>query len=83
MLNFRKVSADSDGSEIRRYLTQDKPEPDPIRAINADGETLESSEKLTQYYTGRAARASWRPDMPAAAAAAIGLANMGQPSRAK
>ena len=83
MLNFRKVSADSDGSEIRRYMTQDKPEPDPVRAIDAGGKLLESGEKLTQYHTGRGARASWRPDMPAAVAAAIGLANMRQPPRAK
>jgi hypothetical protein len=83
MLNFRKVSADSDGSEIRRYMTQDKPEPDPVRAIDAGGKLLESGEKLTQYYTGLGARASWRPDMPAAVAAAIGLANMRQPPRAK
>ncbi|VFU17594.1 MobF family relaxase [Methylocella tundrae] len=81
MLNFRKVSADSDGSEIRRYMTQDKPEPDPVRAIDAGGKLLESGEKLTQYYTGRGARASWRPDMPAAVAAAIGLADARQQPR--
>ena len=81
MLNFRKVSADSDGSEIRRYLTQDEPEPDPIKAIDAGGKLLESGEKLTQYYTGRGARASWRPDMPAAVAAAIGLPDARQQPR--
>ncbi len=75
MLNFAKVSADSDGAEIRRYLTQDEPEPEPAKAIDAAGRQLESGERLTAYYIGRGERASWQPHMPAGVAAALGLAD--------
>ena len=83
MLNFRKVAAESDGAQIRAYLTEDKPEPEAlqIRGVSADGRDLETGEKLTAYYTGRGERASWRPDMPAKVAAALGIKDFRQEPR--
>ena len=31
MLNFRKISAASDGAAIRAYMTQDQPEPECLK----------------------------------------------------
>jgi hypothetical protein len=83
MLNFRKVAAESDGAQIRAYLTEDKPEPETVevRGVSADGRDLETGEKLTAYYTGRGERASWRPDMPAKVAAALGIEDFRQEPR--
>ena len=36
-MNFRKVAADSDGAEIRRYLTQGAPQQEPVSAIDRAG----------------------------------------------
>jgi hypothetical protein len=73
VLNFRKISADSKGKLVRAYFTQDVPEPTAATAIDVAGRELETGARLTSYYTGRDARASWRPDMPTAAARAIGI----------
>ncbi len=77
MLNFAKVSAASDGALIRAYMTQDKPEPETLKVhgVSLAGRDLETGERLTAYYTGRGERASWRPDMSPAVAAALGVGN--------
>ncbi|MBV9908444.1 MAG: conjugal transfer protein TraA, partial [Hyphomicrobiales bacterium] len=77
MLNFKKISAASDGADIRAYMTQDEPEPDSleVRGVALDGRDLETGERLTAYYTGRGERANWRPDMDPRVAAALGIAS--------
>src|SRR5271166_6450900 len=75
MLNFAKVAANSDGAKIRAYLTQDAPEPETltVTGVSPNGRDLETGEKLTHYYTGRGETATWRADMPAKVAAALGI----------
>jgi hypothetical protein len=75
MLNFRKISAASDGAVIRAYMTQDEPEPEAlaVHGVALDGRDLETGERLTAYYTGRGERANWRPDMDPRVAAALGI----------
>ena len=75
MLNFAKVAATSDGSKIRAYLTQDAPEPETltVTGVSPNRRDLETGEKLTHYYTGRGETATWRADMPAKVAAALGI----------
>ena len=77
MLNFKKISAASDGGDIRAYMTQVGPEPDSleVHGVALDGRDLETGERLTAYYTGRGERANWRPDMDPRVAAALGIAN--------
>ena len=77
MLNFRKISAASDGAAIRAYMTQDQPEPESLKVhgVALDGRDLETGERLTAYYTGRGDRANWRPDMDPRVAAALGIAS--------
>ena len=77
MLNFRKISAASDGAAIRAYMTQDQPEPESLKVhgVALDGRDLETGERLTAYYTGRGERANWRPDMDPRVAAALGIAS--------
>ena len=72
MMPFRKIAAASKGHLIRKYFTENTPEPihDPTLA---PGKQLEPGERLTAYYTGRDSRATWRPDMPFAAAQALGI----------
>jgi len=72
MMPFRKIAAASKGILIRKYFTENTPEPihDPTLA---PGKPLEPGERLTAYYTGRDSRATWRPDMPLAAAQALGI----------
>ena len=54
MLNFRKISAASDGAAIRAYMTQEAPEPESLKVhgVALDGRDLETGERLTAYYTG-------------------------------
>ncbi len=81
MLNFRKIAAASKGRLILRYFTENTPEPIHLPApssslgqgIDEAGRTLEEGGRLTAYYTGRDSRATWRPDMPAIVARAIGI----------
>jgi hypothetical protein len=75
MLNFRKISAASDGAIVRAYMTQDQPEPESLKVhgVALDGRDLETGERLTAYYTGRGERANWRPDMDPRVAAALGI----------
>ena len=75
MLNFRKISAASDGAAIRAYMTQDAPtriSQGPWRRPRC--RDLETGERLTAYY-GRGERANWRPDMDPRVAAALGIAS--------
>jgi hypothetical protein len=41
--------------------------------VDEAGRQLEEGGRLTAYYTGRDSRATWRPDMPALVADAIGI----------
>jgi hypothetical protein len=77
MLNFRKISAASDGAAIRAYMTQDQPEPESltVHGVALDGRALATGERLTAYYTGRGERANWRSDMDPGVAAALGIAS--------
>ena len=72
MMTFRKLAAASAGKLIRAYFTEGKSEPDP-EAQPVAGPQLDSGGRLTSYYTRRDGRATWRPDMPAAVAAVIGI----------
>ena len=73
MMNFRKISASSQGKILLRYFTEDTPEPIHPPALDANGRHLDSGDRLTSYYTGRDGRATWRADMPALVANAIGI----------
>ena len=73
MMNFRKIAAASKGMVILRYMTEDTPEPIHPPALDVAGRQLEEGGRLTTYYTGRDSRATWRPDMPALVANAIGI----------
>ena len=72
MMTFRKLSASAKGSLLRRYFTENTPAPihDPAFVL---GKHLDPGGRLTAYYTGRDSRATWRPDMPFAAAQALGI----------
>lgn len=72
MMTFRKLAAASDGKLIRAYFTEGKPETDP-GAHPVSGPHLDSGGSLTSYYTRRDGRATWRPDMPASVAKALGV----------
>jgi TrwC relaxase/AAA domain len=78
-MNFRKIAAASKGRLILRYFTEDAPEPShppgsgPGEALDEAGRQLEEGGRLVAYYTGRDARATWRPDMPGPMAQAIGI----------
>ena len=54
------------------YFTENTPEPIHDPAITP-GRQLDPGGRLTAYYTGRDSRAMWRPDMPLAAAQALGI----------
>ncbi|HJT76999.1 MAG TPA: MobF family relaxase, partial [Gemmataceae bacterium] len=73
MMNFRKIAAASKGRLILRYFTENTPEPIHPSPVDAAGRQLEEGGRLTAYYTGRDSRATWRPDMPAILARAIGI----------
>ncbi|GBQ25715.1 conjugal exonuclease V subunit alpha [Acetobacter estunensis NRIC 0472] len=72
-MTFRKISAMGRGDLIVAYLTEGEPDPlhdfrtEPGKVPDGDGS------RLTSYYTGRDGRASWRPEMPAKVAAALGI----------
>ena len=72
MMVFRKLAAASKGRLLRKYFTEDKPERTQEPGPTPD-KALEPGERLTAYYTGRDDRATWRPDMPAEAARALGI----------
>jgi len=73
MMNFRKIAAASKGKLLLRYFTEDTPEPIHPPPVDEKGRRLEEGGRLTAYYTGRDSRATWRPDMPALVARAIGI----------
>lgn len=73
MMPFRKIAAASDGKLIRAYFTENKPEPSAAAEPLTPGRLLEPGERLTAYYTGQDSRVTWRPDMPVAAARALGI----------
>ncbi len=74
MINFRKLAAAAPGGGqiMRRYFTENTPEPahDPAQATD---KRLDPGGHLTPYYTSRDSRATWRHDMPEAAARALGI----------
>ena len=72
MMTFRKLAAGSAGKLIRAYMTENTPQP--IHDFRTDlGKELDSGGRLTSYYTGRDSRATWRPDLPADVAQALGV----------
>lgn len=73
MMNFRKIAAASKGALILRYFTENTPEPIHDAPVDAAGRQLDTGDRMTSYYTGRDSRATWRPDMPATLADAIGI----------
>jgi hypothetical protein len=73
VLRFRKIAATSKGRLLLRYFTENTPEPIHPPALDEAGRQLEEGGRLTAYYTGRDARATWRPDMPAIFAEAAGI----------
>ena len=72
MMTFRKLAAASSGKLLRAYFTESAPEPASDQIVQR-GRHLDPGGRLTAYYTGRDSRASWRPDMPVAIAAALGI----------
>lgn len=72
MMTFRKLAAASAGHLLRAYFTEDTPEPSHPATIEK-GRKLDPGGRLTAYYTGRDSRATWRPDMPASVAGALGI----------
>ncbi len=81
MMTFRKLAADSAGKLIRAYFTENTPQP--AHDFSAEpGRVLDSGGRLTSYYTGRDSRATWRPDMPAQVAQALGIDPRGMPKDA-
>jgi hypothetical protein len=72
MMTFRKLSADSSGAVLRKYFTEDTPEPSHELGVDR-GPKADAAGRLTAYYTGRDSRATWRPDMPASVARALGI----------
>ncbi len=72
MMTFRKLAADSAGKLIRAYFTENTPQPTHDFRTEV-GKELDSGGRLTSYYTGRDSRATWRPDMPANVARALGV----------
>ena len=78
MMTFRKLAADSAGQLIRAYFTENT--PDPSHDFRSEpGKHLDSGGRLTSYYTGRDGRATWRPDLSPAAAAALGVDRLSMP----
>ena len=73
MMNFHKIAAASKGRLLMRYFTEDTPEPIHPSPLDAFGRQLDAGGRLTAYYTSRDSRATWRPDMPAIFAQAIGI----------
>jgi hypothetical protein len=81
-MTFRKLAADSAGKLIRAYFTENTPQP--THDFRTDpGRVLDSGGRLTSYYTGRDSRATWRPDMPAEVAQALGIDPRGMPKDAE
>ena len=71
-MTFRKLAADSAGTLIRAYFTENTPQPTHDFRTEP-GKELDSGGRLTSYYTGRDSRATWRPDMPENVARALGV----------
>ena len=72
MMTFRKLAAASAGHLLRTYFTENTPES-AHDAAQGPGPKADAGGRLTAYYTGRDSRATWRPDMPAPIAQAIGI----------
>ena len=72
MMTFRKLAADSAGKLIRAYFTENTPQPDHDFRTDP-GRQVDSGGRLTSYYTGRDGRATWRPGLSPAVAAALGV----------
>jgi TrwC relaxase len=72
MMTFRKLSAAASGAVLRKYFTENTPEPSHDVDSEA-GPKAESGGRLTAYYTERDSRATWRPDMPSSVARVLGI----------
>lgn len=81
MMTFRKLSAASSGAVLRKYFTEHSPEPSPDGEPER-GPRADSGGRMTNYYTGRDSRASWRPDMSPLIAQALGVDPTKPPSDA-
>ena len=73
MMNFRKIAASSKGRLLLRYFTENTPEPIHAPPVDAAGRQARKASATTTSSTGRDSRATWRPDMPAIFARAIGI----------
>jgi len=80
MMSFRKISADSNGAAIARYFTEGQ--PDPSHDFRRDGSMVPDADgkRLSSYYLGRAARASFNPEMSQRMAEALGVDRFAPPS---
>ncbi len=78
MMTFRKLSAASVGKMLMRYFTEHTPQPTHDFSVDP-GKVRDNGDQLTSYYTGRDGRATWRPDMAASAAKALGIDHRSMP----
>jgi hypothetical protein len=72
MMTFRKIAAASSGKLVRAYFTENSPEPEVNIGVTHRPHA-DAGGRLTAYYTGRDSRATWRPDLSPAVAAALGI----------
>jgi TrwC relaxase/AAA domain len=72
MMTFRKLSAAASGAVLRKYFTENTPEPSHRLDNDCRGKP-DAGGRLTAYYTGRDSRAAWRPDVPFSVARALGI----------
>jgi hypothetical protein len=79
MMTFRKIGAASSGQLVMAYFTENSPDRAPI-SLDAMKDNPDSGGRLTNYYTGRDTRASWRKTMTPSIARALGI-NPSRPPR--
>jgi hypothetical protein len=79
MMSFRKIGAASSGHLVMAYFTENSPDREPM-SLDAMKDNPDSGGRLTNYYTGRDTRASWRKNMTPSIARALGI-NPSRPPR--